>query len=467
MPIDQHPGRLTLALMVALIATAPVAMAQTVRAELRPFSTAVSNCVQVVSVRGDGSRLFGVDRNGLIRALDGQTGDPILTATNGGTVLDLRSVRRLQGDGGLLSAAFPDDFDSSGVFYAFYNRQPDNANVLARFRLTPGTLTAPLASQEIVLVTPHGVGHNGGWMAFSPTNGFLYLSLGDDGTAATPDPLNNSQTTTGQVFSGKVLRLDVAGGDDFPADPNRNYRIPPSNPFIGTANDAEIWSYGLRNPWRCDLDLITGDLWIADVGQEAWEEVEFQPAASPGGQNYGWRCMEGPDCTPYGGCTCFAPGLTAPTFAYSHTDGCSISGGAVYRGGQFPELDGVYFYTDYCSARYWTIRQVGGVVTQQTEVTSDLTRSSAPPMPVAVCRDGLGEVYVLGSDDTIYKLMPRPCAPSGCIGDFDSDADTDSDDVVGFFGAWDNGQSSGDADGDCDTDSDDIIAFFNSWDGGC
>ena len=442
-------------------------VAQTTRVELRPFSTAVQNAVQITSVRGDGTRLFGVDRGGRIRAIDGGTGSAILVGTVGGTVLDLTMRRRLQGDGGVLSAAFPDDFDVSGEFYVYYNREPDNANVLARYRVNPGTLTAPLASEEIVLVTPHGAGHNGGWMAFSPVNGYLYLSLGDDGTAANPDPTNKAQTITGLVFSGKVLRLDVSGGDDFPGDANRNYRIPAGNPFVGTENDSEIWSYGLRNPWRCDLDLVNGDLWIADVGQDQWEEVNYQPAGSMGGQNYGWRCMEGPDCTGYGGCTCFASELVEPNFAYSHADGCSISGGAVYRGSVVPELDGLYIYTDYCSERYWTIRQVGGVVVEHTEVTADLTRSFTPPTPFAVCKDGVGELYVPAGNGVIYKLMTRPCAPFGCVGDVDHDSDTDSDDVVGFFAAWDNGDSAGDVDGDCDTDSDDVVVFFAAWDGGC
>lgn len=456
------------AAVAALGLVVSVGLAQTSRIELRPFSTAVNNVVQVVSVRGDASRLFGVDRAGLIRAIDGTTGEAILAGTNNGTVLDLRTRRRMQGDGGVLSVAFPDDFDTSGEFYVYFNREPDNWNVLARYRVNPGTLTAPLTSEEIVLVTPHTIGHNGGWMGFSPANGFLYLSLGDDGTAAAPDPTNKSQTTTGQVFSGKVLRLDVSGGDDFPADPNRNYRIPPSNPFVGTANDAEIWAYGLRNPWRCDLDLLTGDLWMADVGQEAWEEVMVQPASDAGGQNYGWRCMEGPDCTGYGGCTCFHASLVPPMFAYSHDDGCSISGGAVYRGGSIPELDGYYLYTDWCSARYWIMRQIGGVVVEHTEVTADLTHSFSPMSPVAVCRDGVGELYVLADTSTIYKLVERPCLPPfPCVGDFDGDSDADSDDIIGFFGAWDAGEAGGDADGDCDCDSDDITVFFGSWDAGC
>jgi glucose/arabinose dehydrogenase len=440
--------------------------------EFRLFSSAVLHTVQVTSVSGDTQRLFAVDRLGLVRALNAQTGELILAGTNNGTVLDIAARLPLIGDGGLLSAAFPDDFNTSGVFYVYYNRKPDNANVLGRFRITPGTLTASPASEEIVLVTPHTIGHNGGWMGFSPTNGYLYLSLGDDGTSTAPDPLNRAQTTTGQVFNGKVLRLDVSptAGDDFPADPNRNYRIPPTNPFVGTSNDAEIWSYGLRNPWRCGFDRATGDFWIADVGQETWEEVIYQPFNSPGGQNYGWKCMEGPLCTGYGGCTCNDPSIVPAMYVYGHDVGCSISGGAIYRGSTFPQFNGLYFYTDFCFPRVWTVRQSGGAFVETVNRSAELLPMGGPVNPVAICDDASGELYLLDVGGAIYKLLPPPPPPPFCVADFDGSGGTpDSTDIDAFFSAWLLGDPRADADLSGGTpDSTDIEFFFTLWlAGGC
>ncbi len=414
--------------------------------------------MQVAYAQGDPSKFFVVDRRGIVYAVDADTGAPVLSGTSNGVVLDIRSRVYVVGDGGMLSAAFPNDFAATGVFYVYYNRVGDNANVLSRFRLTPGTLSASPTSEEIVLITPHGFGHNGGWSAFSPVNDLLYLSLGDDGTYFNPDPLNRAQTTSGQVFNGKVLRLDVSGGpaaDDFPSDPNRNYRIPPTNPFVGTVNDAEIWSFGLRNPWRCGFDLATGDLWIADVGQSAWEEINFQPASSSGGQNYGWRCMEGQLCTPYGGCLCHDPLHTPALFAYGHDEGCSISGGSVYRGPQFPQFDGLYFYSDYCSARVWTLRQTGGTVNEVVDRTAELLENGGPTSPIAICNDARGDLYLIELEGPVYKLLP------GCVFDsIDFNRDMlfpDTQDIDDFLSVFSGGLCSTGTCGDLDFNNDGLF----------
>ena len=357
-------------------------MAQPRVAEFRLWSTATVLPMQVVYVPGETSRLFGVDRLGRVRALDAATGEAILAGTQNGTVLDIQGRVFTQGDGGLLTAAFPADFATSRAFYVYYNRRGDFAGVLSRFHVNPGTLTADPAGEEVLMVTPRPNGHNGGWLGFSPVDGYLYLALGDGGTAQNPDPLNRSQTITGLEFAGKILRLDVSGRDDFPADPNRNYGIPPTNPFVGREGDDEIWSYGLRNPWRCTFDRATGDLWIGDVGQDLWEEVDFEPAGSAGGRNFGWRCMEGPSCTGLSGCVCGDGGLTGPLHVYGHDQGCSISAGVVYRGSAIPALAGAFLYTDWCSGRVWTLRQSGGQVTEERDWTDLFAPAGAERSPV-------------------------------------------------------------------------------------
>lgn len=197
---------------------------------------------------------------------------------------------------------------------------------------------------EVILLTANQpfANHNGGDVHFGP-DGYLYTGLGDGGSGG--DPQNYSQTPTSLL--GKMLRIDVNSGTP--------YAIPPTNPFVGsTAVANEIWALGLRNPWRFSFDRLTGDLWIGDVGQNEWEEVDFQPASSAGGENYGWRCYEGN--APYNTTGCGAVGnYVAPVAVYANTSslGCSITGGYVYRGSQYPDLYGYYLYTDYCSGRIW------------------------------------------------------------------------------------------------------------------
>jgi glucose/arabinose dehydrogenase len=186
-------------------------------------------------------------------------------------------------------------------------------------------------------------------LAFGPNDGYLYAGIGDGGSGG--DPNNNGQNTA--AFLGKILRLDVETGN-----PN-SYTIPSTNPFTQTGiHRGEIWALGVRNPWRFSFDRQTGDLYIGDVGQNIYEEIDFQAAASGGGQNYGWKTMEGTHC--FGSTTCDQTGLTLPVAEYTHSDGCSVTGGFVYRGQTFPELQGIYLYADYCSGKVWGLRFVGG-----------------------------------------------------------------------------------------------------------
>ncbi|MBZ0172726.1 MAG: PQQ-dependent sugar dehydrogenase, partial [Phycisphaerales bacterium] len=238
--------------------------------------------------------------------------------------------------------------------------------------------------------------HNGGWIGFGP-DGYLYIGMGDGGSAN--DPGNRAQDITDQLL-GKMLRLDV-DGDDFPGDATRNYAIPPSNPFVGVTGDDEIWAYGLRNPWRNAFDRATGDFWMGDVGQNAIEEIDFQPANSNGGENYGWRCYEGNNPFITGGC---APANTMvfPIHTYTHSSGCSVSGGEVYRGCAIPELDGTYFFADYCTARVWSLKYDGVNVTDFEDRTFELAAGSGIS---SFGLDAYGEMYICNLGGQVRRIV--------------------------------------------------------------
>ena len=269
--------------------------------------------------------------------------------------LDIASVNppRLAagGERGLLSVAFPPGFDVKRHFYVYYTRAADGAIVVARYRVSVGGgNVADPASEEVVLVVPHPNygNHNGGQLAFGPDNN-LYIGTGDGGGGG--DPGNNAKSPASML--GKLLRIDVESG-------TAPYGVPPRNPFVGVAGyQPEIWALGVRNPWRFSFDRGTGDLYLGDVGQGTYEEIDFQPAGDPGGRNYGWNVMEGDSCYPVGTAGCNRTGLALPAFVYDHSLGCSVTGGHVYRGSAFPTLQGVYLFGDYCSGRIWGMRKNG------------------------------------------------------------------------------------------------------------
>ena len=299
-----------------------------------------------VTHAGDGSgRIFVVEQAGRIRILDNGTVLPT-------SFLDLASLDppRLVagGEQGLLSVAFPPGFASKRYFYVNYTRSPDGATVVARYRVSAGDANvADPASEEVILAVPQPfANHNGGQLAFGP-DGYLYIGMGDGGSGG--DPFQVAQNPDNVL--GKLLRIDVESGEV-------PYGIPPSNPFVGRVGiRPEIWALGLRNPWRFSFDRGTGDLYIGDVGQGSFEEIDFQPAGDPGGRNYGWSIMEGDSCFPPGTVGCNRTGLALPVFVYDHSLGCSVTGGHVYRGSAFPSLQGVYLFGDLCSTRIWGIRK--------------------------------------------------------------------------------------------------------------
>ncbi len=287
---------------------------------------------------GDGSgRLFVNERDGVVRVIDpdGRLQDR--------PFVDLSDRIAAGGERGLLGLAFHPDFATNRRLFVHYSRAGDGATVVSELTASADLQTADPGSERVLFTVPDPfVNHNGGQLAFGP-DGYLYIGLGDGGGGG--DPLQNGQNP--DVLLGKILRIDVDAQDARPA----HTRIPADNPFgPGGANPGggrpEIWALGLRNPWRFSFDPDGGDLYIGDVGQGSWEEIDRQPADSAGGENYGWNVMEGRHC--FGG-DCDQTGYVKPIAEYSHDLGCSVTGGYVYRGTAQPELQGVYVFGDYCS----------------------------------------------------------------------------------------------------------------------
>jgi len=312
--------------------------------------------VQVTGA-GDGSgRLFVVEQEGRIAVV---AAGRVLAEP----FLDISDRVSCCGERGLLGLAFPPGFSVSRHFYVDYT-DIAGETVVSRFSAGSDPNRADPASEEVLLTIDQPfANHNGGQIAFGP-DGYLYIGTGDGGSGG--DPNNHAQNPLSLL--GKLLRIDVETGD-------ASYRIPPSNPFAsGGDHRPEIWALGLRNPWRFAFDGSTGDLFIADVGQNRYEEVNVQPASSRGGENYGWRIMEGLHC--FNPDPCDPNGLVLPVVEYDHSLGCSVSGGQVYRGARWPRLDGVYLYGDYCSGRIWGLRRTAGGWEHRQLTDTDLAISA-------------------------------------------------------------------------------------------
>jgi glucose/arabinose dehydrogenase len=290
---------------------------------------------------GDGSnRLFVVEQGGTIHIIKG--GVRLTTP-----FLDISTRISSGGERGLLGLAFPPDYTSKGYFYVNYTNPAGNT-VIARYQQSASNADIADASSEQIIITiaQPFANHNGGQLNFSPRDGQLYVGMGDGGSGGDPD--NRAQNPA--ELLGKILRLDVESGRPY------TYTVAASNPFVNrTGFRPEIWALGVRNPWRFSFDRLTNDLFIADVGQGSFEEIDFQPAQSAGGENYGWRIMEGLHCFNPNPCT--QTGLTLPVLEYDHSAGnCSVTGGYIYRGQTFPRMGGLYVYGDFCSGRIWGLR---------------------------------------------------------------------------------------------------------------
>ncbi|HAS55184.1 MAG: glucose dehydrogenase [Nitrospirae bacterium GWC2_57_13] len=322
-------------------AAEPAESAPWPKVTITPLVQGLDKPTHITHAGDGGGRIFVTEQRGRIMILR----DNSLLPT---VFLDIRDRVGCCGERGLLSVAFPPAYASKKHFYVNYTDRSGDT-VVARYRVAGHPDTADPASEEVLLTIgqPYA-NHNGGQLAFGP-DGFLYIGMGDGGSGG--DPQNNGQKAG--TLLGKILRIDVESGTS-------PYRLPPGNPFVNKKGfRPEIWALGLRNPWRFAFDRQTGDLFIADVGQNQYEEINVQPAGSRGGENYGWRIMEGSHC--FRAKTCKKQGLVPPVAEYDHSKGCSVTGGAVYRGTNHPRLRGIYFYGDYCSGRVWGLRRTGGV----------------------------------------------------------------------------------------------------------
>jgi uncharacterized repeat protein (TIGR01451 family) len=338
-----------------------------------------------VTHAGDGSdRLFVVEQPGTVRIVKNGT---VLSTP----FLNLSGQVVAGGERGLLGLAFHPNYRTNGYFYVNYTRAGDGATVIARYRVSPTNpdVAEPSSAQVLMTIAQPYANHNGGQLLFSPVDGYLYVGMGDGGSGG--DPLNHAQNIN--TLLGAMLRLDVDRGTP--------YSTPADNPYVGREGRDEIWAIGLRNPWRFSFDRQTGDLYIGDVGQNLWEEIDYQAAATPGGLNFGWRCKEGTHVYNFSG-DCPNLQLTDPISEYSHSEGHSVTGGFVYRGHDYLALVGRYFYADYVEGKIWSLYKTGS--NPDTWSAGELELNTGLNIS-AFGEDESGELYVLDhTGGTIRRL---------------------------------------------------------------
>ncbi|PYP18413.1 MAG: glucose dehydrogenase [Gemmatimonadetes bacterium] len=330
-----------------------------------------------------------VEQGGRIKVVHNDT-------TRARPFLDLRTKISSGGERGLLSMAFHPQYATNGRFYVYYTNPSGNIRIV-RYNVSSDPDSADPATADTVLQVAHPLydNHNGGQLQFGP-DGMLYAGLGDGGSGG--DPNHNGQNR--HALLGKLLRLNVDGAS--------RYAIPPDNPFAtDTSGAPEIWAWGLRNPWRFSFDKTTGDLYIADVGQDTWEEVDVGAAISGGGRatNYGWNTMEGFHCYPPDpNDACNRSGFTAPVAAYAHANGaCSITGGYVYRGSKVSLLQGYYLFADYCAGSVRAFKYLGG---SNISAPLNLTTALSPGYEVSSFgQDARGDVYLMVLSGPVYRIV--------------------------------------------------------------
>jgi len=402
---DRRPKpELWLALALALMVTSLPGLARAQTCAVSMLRTLVTTSINSpTDIRAIGGKLFIVEQAGRVRIFD-------QGSLLGTSFLDITNKVASGGERGLLSLAFHPSYPALPYFFVLYTNGDSSLGpigdvVLARYGVSGNPNIADPTSAKVLLVVPHSAGsnHNGGQLQFGPNDGYLYLSTGDGGGGCDSTGLGcNAQRD--DLLLGKLLRINVN------SETPPYYTIPPTNPFVGPGGPRdEIWAKGLRNPWRFSFDRQTGNLWIGDVGQSTREEIDFQPASSQGGQNYGWPIMEG---TVGGTCStgtcpapvpwCNAPTLTLPVHEYGRSVGSVVIGGFVYRGNQFPALRGCYVFADSGSGKIWAM-------------------NSTPPVTVHVLmsdafgittfgEDPVGELYMMAVGD-VYRLLPTTPVP--------------------------------------------------------
>jgi len=483
----------------ALAATAPGEAAMVGRTRV---ATGLAGPMFATHPPGDPTRLFIAERGTAvggnnanatanIRILNLTGPTPTLEATPFLSITGLN----INGEGGLLGLAFHPDYAANGKFYVNVTANDSVAGTpfstyIREYTVSANPNVANTSFTPVLTFTQPQDNHNGGWIGFSPNDGYLYIMSGDGGSGNDSGsghlPGGNGQST--ETLLGKALRIDVgdiAANDDFPADPQKNYRIPDSNPFADqrdenrvvtsvVAGADEIWAYGLRNPFRAGFDRATGDLWIGDVGQERREEVNFQPGTSAGGENYGWRLREGFIQTPTVGGPKPADnvdpiwdykGSRSPDILPEDADfiGQSVVGGVVYRGPD-PSLQGVYFFADNSTNRIWTLRRLEGGGVQVDYVTPNLPPNiGSPGSPSSIIEDASGNLYITYLTGAVYRIATNEFYP----GDFNADARIDDLDLplwsAGFGLASGANNGNGDADKDGDVDGDDFLAWQRGY----
>jgi len=418
------------------LAQGNIANAQT-NLQLERVATGFSRPVFAAEAPGEPGRLYVIEQHtGRIRILNTDTGvigqTPFLTVSGIST----------GNEQGLLGLAFHPNYETNGLFFVHFT-DTRRATRVRRYTATNGVVNTQSVTDVIEVSQPQS-NHNGGWIGFGP-DGFLYIALGDGGGANDVGSghtagIGNSRDLTNNLL-GKILRLDI-NSDDFPTDSSRNYGIPASNPFVGVTGDDEIFSFALRNPYRCSFDSETGDFYIADVGQNAMEEINVVPSGSSGGQDFGWRLREGTIQTPSNGIGGPRPaGAIDPVHEYGHgvglNEGFSITGGCVYRG-DITALQGQYFFADFVSNRIWSFEWdssqspdqfSGSNITSFFEWTDQLSVDAGTVNSVSsFAENSAGELFVIGLDGEIFRITGATIAAS-TNGDFLRDGDINLTDI--------------------------------------
>lgn len=386
--IDLEPSGALTALDPVTPVAPVTAAAPAIRTQL--LVSGLSEPVFITSARDGTGRLFIVEKTGTIRIWKNG-------ALNATPFLSIPTLVSSGSEQGLLGLAFPKNYSTTHKFYVDFTRA-DGDTIVAEYRSgTTGNpdVADPHTRHTLLHIYQPYDNHNGGMLAFG-RDGYLYIGMGDGGSGG--DPGNRAQSLN--TLLGKILRIDPSGPSS-----TKPYRIPSSNPFVGRTGLDEIWSYGLRNPWRYSFDDATGNLWIGDVGQNTWEEVDrttwissSHPAAR--GLNFGWRVMEGRSCyNPPSGCN--TSGKTLPPVVYSHVNGrCAVTGGYVYRGSAIAGLAGAFVFGDYCSGEIWETTATSTAVASKT-LLLDTTFSIS-----SFGEDASGELYVCDLNGSVYKIVP-------------------------------------------------------------